>query len=114
MAEIKYLPAGIRLHIKEYFYKLKNIDFKNYFFFHFESIPEGLRAEKILKNENILSIPVPDDIFKDCGVAILAKEKEKIKEILKNENINFEIYIYENNKPKKIEGNIEAKSCRIN
>jgi hypothetical protein len=71
MAELKYLPDGIRLHIKELFYKLKKIDFNEYYFFHFDSIATGLKAEKLLKKENIFSIPVPDDIFKDCGVAIL-------------------------------------------
>jgi hypothetical protein len=114
MAELKYLADGIRLHIKELFYKLKKIDFNEYYFFHFDSIATGLKAEKLLKKENIFSIPVPDDIFKDCGVAILTKEKEKIKEILKKENINFEIYKYENNKPVKIEGDIKTKSCKIN
>jgi hypothetical protein len=113
MAELKYLPDGIRLHLKELFYKIKKINFNEYYFFHFDSIATGLRAEKILKTENIFSIPVPDDIFKDCGVAILTKEKERIKEILKKENINFEIYQYKDNKPVKLEGNIETKSCRI-
>jgi hypothetical protein len=114
MAELKYLPDGIRLHIKELFYKLKKIDFNEYYFFHFDSIATGLKAEKLLKKENIFSIPVPDDIFKDCGVAILTKEKDKIKKILQKENINFEIYKYENNKPVKIEGDIKTKSCKIN
>jgi hypothetical protein len=114
MAEIKYLADGIRLHIKEFFYKLKKVNFKDYFFFHFASIEDGLKAEKLLKNENIISIPVPNDIFKDCGVAILSKEKEKIKKILNKNEIDFEIYIYENNKAKKIEGEIKAKSCKIN
>jgi len=114
MAELKYLPDGIRLHIKEFFYKIKKENLKNYYFFHFESIEKGLIAEKLLKKENIKSIPIPNDIYKDCGVAILTKEKEKIKEILIKNNIDFEIYIYENNKPKKVEGNIKATSCKIN
>jgi hypothetical protein len=114
MAKLKYLPDGIRLHLKEIFYKLIHENLNEYFYFHFDSIETGLKAEKILQKENIKSIPVPDDIFKDCGVAILTKEKEKIKEILKKENINFEIYRYENNKPIKIEGDIKTKSCKIN
>jgi hypothetical protein len=113
MAALKYLPDGIRLHLKEVYYKIQNKKLNEYYYFHFDSIETGLKAEKILKQENILSIPVPNDIFKDCGVAILTKEKEKIKEILKKEHIEFEIYKYDKNKPKKIEGNIEAKSCRI-
>jgi len=111
MAELKYLPAGIRLHIKEIFYKLTD-DLTKYYYFNFEDIPTGLKAEKILKNENIKSIPVPDEIFKECGVAILTKEKDKIKEILKQNNIDFEIYIYENGF-KKIEGEIKNKSCQL-
>ena len=111
MAEIKYIPAGIRLHIKEIFYKLKD-NLNDYFYFHFEDIPTGLKAEKLLKNENIKSIPVPDEIFKECGVAILSKEKEKIKKILDKNSINYEIWIKEE-KFKKIEGNIEVKSCQL-
>ena len=113
MAELKYLPAGIRLHIKEIFYKLTD-DLTKYYYFNFADIPTGLKAEKLLKKENIKSIPVPDDIFKDCGVAILTKEKDKIKQLLQHNHIEYEIYIYENNKPKKIEGNIKNKSCKIN
>jgi len=111
MAELKYLPAGIRLHIKEIFYKLTD-DLTKYYYFNFEDIPTGLKAEKILKNENIKSIPVPDEIFKECGVAILTKEKDKIKEILKQNNIDFEIYVYDNGF-KKIEGEIKNKSCQL-
>jgi len=111
MAELKYLPAGIRLHIKEIFYKVTD-DLTKYYYFNFKDIPTGLKAEKILKNENIKSIPVPDEIFKECGVAILTKEKDKIKEILKQNNIDFEIYVYENGF-KKIEGEIKNKSCQL-
>jgi hypothetical protein len=102
MAKLKYLPAGIRLHIKEFIYKFTD-DLKKYYYFHFEDIPTGLRAEKILKNENIKSIPVPNEIYNKCGVAILATNKEKIKKLLKKENITFEIWVYEEGF-KKIEG----------
>ena len=105
MAELKYLPAGIRLHLKEIFYKITD-DLTKYYYFHFEDIPTGLKAEKILKNCNIKSIPTPNDIFEKCGISILTKEKEQIKKILKKENIDFEIWIYEKGF-KKIEGNIE-------
>ena len=111
MAELKYLSAGIRLHIKEIIYKFTdNLD--EYYYFHFEDIPTGLKAEKLLKDENIKSIPVPNEIFKDCGVAILVKDKEKIKAILDKNNIRYEIWVKEE-KFKKIEGNIEAKSCNL-
>ena len=111
MAELKYLPAGIRLHIKEIIYKFTD-DLSKYYYFHFEDIPTGLKAEKILKKYNIKSIPTPDEIFKECGVSILTTEKEKIKEILQKENINFEIWIYDNGF-KKIEGDIQTSSCKI-
>jgi len=111
MAELKYLPAGIRLHLKEIIYKFTD-DLRSYYYFHFEDIPTGLKAEKLLKNHNIKSIPTPDDIFEDCGVSILTKDKDSIKELLIKENINFEIWIYDNGF-KKIEGEINNKSCKI-
>ncbi len=111
MAELKYVPAGIILHIKEIFYKL-NDNLDEYYYFHFEDIPTGLKAEKLLKKENIKSIPVPDEIFKECGVAVLTKEKDKIKTILDKNNINYEIWIKEK-EFKKIEGDIKTKSCQL-
>ncbi|WP_456480036.1 putative Se/S carrier-like protein [Nautilia sp.] len=111
MAELKYLPAGIRLHIKEIIYRFTD-DLNKYYYFHFEDIPTGLKAEKLLKKHNIKSIPTPDGIFKECGVSILTTEKEKIKKILKEKNINFEIWVYEK-RFKKIEGNINSSSCKI-
>jgi hypothetical protein len=112
MAELKYIPAGIRLHLKEIFYKLTgNLD--EYYYFHFEDIPTGLKAEKILKKEKIKSIPIPNEIYQNCGVAILSKEKEKIKKILDKENIKYEIWV-KKEKFKKIEGEIKNISCKIN
>jgi len=111
MAELKYLPAGIRLHLKEIIYKLTD-NLNSYYYFHFKDIPTGLKAEKILKKEKIKSIPVPNEIFKECGVAILTHEKERIKDILNKENIEFEIWVYEDGF-KKIEGDIKASSCKI-
>jgi len=111
MAELKYLPAGIRLHLKEIVYKLTD-DLDKYYYFHFKDIPTGLKVEKLLKKENIKSIPVPNDIFEECGVAILTTEKEKIKKILEKENIEFEIWKKEK-KFIKIEGNITSKSCNV-
>jgi len=111
MAQLKYLPAGIRLHLKEIIYKFTD-DLKKYYYFHFEDIPTGLKAEKLLKKHNIKSIPTPDDIFQECGVSILTTEKDKIKKILQDENINFEIWVYENGF-KKIEGDITPTSCNV-
>jgi hypothetical protein len=111
MAELKYLPAGIRLHLKEIIYKFTD-DLSKYYYFHFEDIEAGLKAEKLLKKYNIKSIPTPNDIFEDCGVSILTIDKEKIKQILQKENINFEIWIYDNGF-KKIEGEIKSTSCKI-
>jgi hypothetical protein len=111
MAELKYLPAGIRLHLKEIFYKFTD-NLNDYYYFHFQDIPTGLKVEKILKKEKIKSIPVPDEIFEECGVAILTKEKDKIKKILQKENIEFEIWI-KKDKFEKIEGDIKKKSCKI-
>ena len=112
MAELKYLPAGIRLHLKEIIYRI-NDNLDKYYYFVFEDIPTGLKAEKLLKNENIKSIPTPNEIFKECGVAILTDNKEKIKEILNKNNINFEIWKKEKNKFKKLEGNVDIKVCSI-
>jgi hypothetical protein len=112
MAELKYLPAGIRLHIKEIFYKFTD-DLNEYYYFHFKDIPTGLKVEKLLKKEKIKSIPVPNEIFKECGVAILTKEKEKIKKILEEKGISYEIWIYDE-KFKRIEGKLKnSTSCKF-
>ncbi|HIQ50707.1 MAG TPA: DUF3343 domain-containing protein [Nautiliaceae bacterium] len=103
MPKIKYLPYGIVLHLKEIYYKITD-NLNEYYYFHFEDIGTGIKVSKILKNENIKSIPVPNEIYEKCGVAILTKEKDKIKNILKQKNIHFEIWIYDN-EFKKIEEN---------
>ena len=108
MAELKYLPAGIRLHIQEVFYKLTNSLDKKYYL-SFKNIADGLKAEELLKNRFIdfKSIPVPDDIFKSCGVAILVNDYQNLITMFKNENIQFEVFEYKEGKPIKIFGNIE-------
>ena len=70
MAQLKYLPAGIRLHIKELVYKVTN-SLNERYYISFKNIADGLKAEKILKEKEIefKSIPVPDDIFEKCGVS---------------------------------------------
>jgi hypothetical protein len=103
MAQLKYLPAGIRLHIKELFYKVTN-NLNERYYISFKTIADGLEAEKILKKRNIefKSIPVPDDIFPMCGVAIVVDEYENIKNILKSNSIEIEVFKYQDNKPIKI------------
>lgn len=116
MADIKYVPAGVRLHLKEMYYKLTNRDLNKKYHLSFESIPDGLKAEKMLKNFKIpfSSIPVPDDIYEACGVAIVVKEYENIVEILTQNRIKVDVFIYENDKPKKVFGTIENhKGCGI-
>ena len=114
MAELKYVPAGIRLHIKEMIYKFTN-NLNEKYYISFKDIPEGLKAEKILKSQSIpfKAIPVPDDIFEMCGVAILVDDYIKVVDILKKENIEVEVFIYEDNKPIKIYGDIEKNGCSI-
>ena len=106
MAELKYLPAGIRLHLKEIIYKFTD-DLSKYYYFHFEDIPTGLKAEKILKEKEIefKSIPVPDDIFEKCGVSILVDEYENIRDILKSNSIEIEVFEYKEHRAVKIYSN---------
>jgi hypothetical protein len=110
MAELKYLPAGIRLHIQELFYKITNSLNKKYYL-SFKNIEDGLKAEELLKNRYIdfKSIPVPNEINKSCGVAILVDKYKHLIPMFKNENIQFEVFEYRNNKPIKIFGNIERE-----
>ena len=114
MAELKYVPAGIRLHIKELIYKITN-NLNEKYYLSFADIPEGLKAEKILKQNNITfkSIPVPDDIFEMCGISIVVDEYENIIKILKENNIEIEVFEYKNNKPIKIYGEIKKDGCKI-
>ena len=114
MAELKYVPAGIRLHIKELIYKFTN-NLNEKYYLSFVDIPDGLKAEKILKQHNIpfKSIPVPDDIFEMCGVAIVVDEYQNIAKLLKENNIEIEVFEYQNNKPIKIYGELNKKDCTI-
>jgi len=114
MAELKYVPAGIRLHIKEIFYKITNSLNENYYL-SFSDIPAGLKAEKILKSKKIKfkSIPVPNDIFEMCGVAIVVEKYQEIVKILEKEGIEIEVFEYKNGKPIKIYGDIKKTECKI-
>jgi len=114
MAELKYVPAGIRLHIQEIFYKVTN-KLNDKYYISFIDIPEGLKAEKILKQNNISfkSIPVPDDIFEMCGIAIVVNEYKNIAKLLKENNIEIEVFEYKENKPIKIYGELNKKGCEM-
>ena len=114
MAELKYVPAGIRLHIKELIYKATN-NLNEKYYLSFVNIPEGLKAEKILKQHNISfkSIPVPDDIFEMCGISIVVNEYQDIAKILKQHNIEIEVFEYQDNKPIKIYGDLNKEGCDI-
>jgi len=114
MAELKYVPAGIRLHLQEVFYKITN-NLNEKYYISFVDIPEGLKAEKILKQNKIefKSIPVPDDIFEMCGVAFVVDEYENIAKILKQNKIDIEVFEYKNKKPIKIYGELNKKGCNI-
>ncbi|MEO2068079.1 MAG: DUF3343 domain-containing protein [Desulfurobacteriaceae bacterium] len=75
--KVFFILTGIRLHAKEYFLRLTGL-FKRYeYCIAFPSIPEGLRAEKYIKGFKAVSIPIPNEIFEECGVGILVKEEDK-------------------------------------
>jgi len=116
MAKLKYIPAGIRLHFQEILYKFTN-RLSHKYCISFENIPNGLKAEKILKDKNIKfkSIPVPDNIIQSCGIALMVEDYKKIIDILKDKNIDVEVFEYDEKKPVKIYGNLEYKqdSCNI-
>jgi hypothetical protein len=114
MAELKYLPAGIRLHFQKLIYKFTNkLNGKYYIFF--ATIPDGLKAEKLLKSKgiNFKSIPVPDDIFESCGVTLLVDNYKDAINILKEYNIETEVFVYENSRPVKIYGDLQKQGCEL-
>jgi agmatine/peptidylarginine deiminase len=114
MAELKYLPAGIRLHAQEFIYKITN-KLNDKYYISFANIADGLKAEKILKKNkfDFKSIPVPDDIFEACGVAIVSNHYENIVKVLKENSIEVEVFVYEDNIPVKIYGDLEKEGCRL-
>jgi hypothetical protein len=114
MAELKYLLDGIRLHAQEFVYKVTN-RLNDKYYISFSNIPNGLKAEKILKKNRIKfkSITVPDDIFEACGIAIVINEYKNIVKLLKDNNIEVEVFVYENNRPIKIYGNLQKEDCEI-
>ena len=52
MAELKYLLDGIRLHAQEFVYKVTN-RLNDKYYISFSNIPNGLKAEKILKKNKL-------------------------------------------------------------
>ncbi|SMO46332.1 Protein of unknown function [Balnearium lithotrophicum] len=81
--KVFFIATGIRLHLKEYFLRITGL-FKQYeYCISFPSIPEGLKAEKYLKEFKAVSIPIPNEIFEGCGVGILVKE-EDLENLLKH------------------------------
>ncbi|WP_456456221.1 DUF3343 domain-containing protein [Thermovibrio sp.] len=87
--KVYFIATGIRLHAKEYFLRITGL-FNNYeYCLSFPSIPEGLKAEKLIKGFKAVSIPIPDEIFEGCGVGILVKEEdlERLLKKLKEENV---------------------------
>jgi hypothetical protein len=115
MGKLKYIPAGIRLHIQEIIYKVTN-RLNHKYCISFKDIPDGLKAEKILKNKNIKfkSIPVPDNITQSCGVALMVEDYDKIINILKESNIDIEVFEYKNNHSIKLYGDLEYKENNCN
>jgi hypothetical protein len=81
--KVFFIATGIRLHLKEYFLRITGLFKKYEYCISFPSIPEGLKAEKYLKEFKAVSIPIPNEIFEGCGVGILVKE-EDLENLLKH------------------------------
>ncbi len=71
-----FIATGVRLHAKEYFLRATGLFKKYEYCIAFPSIPEGLKAEKLLKDFKAVSIPIPDEIFEGCGVGVLVREED--------------------------------------
>jgi hypothetical protein len=59
----------------------------------FNSIHRVMKAEKVLKEENVdfELIPTPRELKSDCGLAIkvLRKDEKKVENILKNKKVKI-------------------------
>ena len=87
--KLNFIAIGVRLHAKELLLKLLG-KFKEYdYCLSFPTIQEGLRAEKAIDGLSAVSIPIPNEIFKECGVGILVKESDLklLLEKLEKENV---------------------------
>jgi len=82
--KVFFILTGIRLHVKEYFLRLTGLAGRYSYCLSFPSISEGLKAEKELKGFKAVSIPIPDEIFKGCGVGILVKDERELERLLKH------------------------------
>ncbi len=71
-----FIATGVRLHAKEYFLRATGLFKKYEYCIAFPSIPEGLKAEKLMKDFKAVSIPIPDEIFEGCGVGVLVREED--------------------------------------
>ena len=91
--ELDYIPTGIRLHLKGKYYELKGVVDKYDICIPFPYIPHGLKAERLIKKYKLdaIAIPIPDEIFEGCGIAILIKESEleKLISIIFRHRLNF-------------------------
>ncbi|RUM90797.1 MAG: DUF3343 domain-containing protein [Thermovibrio sp.] len=81
--KVFFIATGVRLHVKEYFLRATGLFKKYKYCISFPSIPEGLKAEKHLKEFKAVSIPIPNEIFEGCGVGILVRE-EDLENLLKH------------------------------
>ncbi|NPA51707.1 MAG: DUF3343 domain-containing protein [Aquificae bacterium] len=82
LEKVKFISIGIKLHIVQYLLKLTKREPK--YLITFVSIPEGFRADRWLKEQNITDytvLPVPDEIYPYCGLVLGVKNKERALEI---------------------------------
>jgi len=82
--KLYFIMTGIRLHAKEYFLRLTGLFNRYSYCLSFPSIPEGLKAEKELKGFKAVSVPIPDEIFKGCGVGILVEDERELSRLLEH------------------------------
>ncbi|MGM0378422.1 MAG: DUF3343 domain-containing protein [Bacillota bacterium] len=65
-----------------------------YYYILFENHIDGMELEKALKNRNIDFIisPTPRELSSSCGISIRIdlELKNKVKEVINEENLNFE------------------------
>ena len=71
-----FLLTGVRLHIKLYILKALKVFDRYEYCIAFPSVEEGLRAEKHIRGFKAVSVPVPDEIVKECGVGVLVGEED--------------------------------------
>ena len=104
MTHLKHLSTGIRLHFN-YFYLKVTGKLGEGFYFHFPSIEIGLKGEKVANRAEIkfYSIPIPNQIFSNCGVGLVATEKNSLLSLFKKEKIPFQIYFFDGKQYRLVE-----------